>query len=296
MKRIVSLVIITALLCAVLSIPAFAADDQIVYVTISDDKGALQTVQEPIALSDTDADGALTIADALYLAHEKKYDGGASAGFASEMTQYGLSLTKLWGVANGGSYGYYVNNISAMSLGDTVKGGDYINAYVFQDPVTYADVYCYFDKFTAEISDQDTIELTLSAATFDANWSPITVPVEGAYLTVDGEKTDFVTDKDGKVSFTLSDAGTHTVSAKSETQTLVPPAAVVTVSKTEEETAAPDGSTPDEPATPDSSTQDEGTKGNPNAVATGSDAYAIITLTIFALLSAFLFFYMKKKA
>ena len=119
MKKALSIVL--ALLMLLAMIPASLAQETapVVYVTIADQ--GLKLVQRPIVLHDTDNDGVLTIADALYLAHEEGYEGGAAAGFATQMGDYGLSITRLWGVENGGAYGYYVNNQMSMGLTDTLN-------------------------------------------------------------------------------------------------------------------------------------------------------------------------------
>ncbi|MBO7666544.1 MAG: hypothetical protein J6S70_03845, partial [Clostridia bacterium] len=93
---------------------------------------------------DADADGVLTISDALYAAHEAAYEGGAAAGFAAATTEYGLSLTKLWGVENGGSYGYFVNDNSAMSLADPLSDGDEVVAFIYT-AADWSDAYSFFD-------------------------------------------------------------------------------------------------------------------------------------------------------
>ena len=59
----------------------------------------------------------------------------------------------------------------------------------------------------------------------------MTYAVQGAFLIVDGEKTDVVTDENGNAVLTLAEAGTYTVSAVSETMTLVPPVCIVTVTE-----------------------------------------------------------------
>ena len=95
------------ILLGMCGITAFAAEtpQAEVYVTIADGSGQLVLAQEAISVTDTDNDGVLTINDALYAAHEAKYDGGAAAGYASSVGQYGLAMDKLWGTENGGSYG-----------------------------------------------------------------------------------------------------------------------------------------------------------------------------------------------
>jgi len=236
MKKLIATVSAIALTFST-AFTAFAAETADVYVTISDGTGALPLAQEKITVTDVDADGALTINDALFAAHDAKYDGGAEAGFASGETEYGLSLNKLWGVENGGSYGYYKNNSSAMSLSDTVVDGDYINAYAFSDLTTWSDVYSWFDIDSAELDTGAEMALTLSYAGYDADWNPVTLFASDAVITINGEKTSFTTDSQGKAEIKFDEAGEYVISAVSDAQTLVPPVCKVTV--TEGTTTAP---------------------------------------------------------
>lgn len=207
-----------------------SGDTVTVYVTVSDQEGKLVLVQEEITVTDVDEDGKLTVNDALYAAHEKAYDGGAKAGYGYESGEYGLSLTKLWGTANGGSYGYYVNDRSALSLADQVADGDRINAFVYTDLTAWSDTYCWFDQNTVSAKAGQAIRLTLSAYSYDDNWNPVPLPVAGATLTVNGEKTAFRTDENGKVTVVFEEEGVYQISAVSVTQVLVPPVCVATVS------------------------------------------------------------------
>jgi len=75
--------------------------------------------------------------------------------------------------------------------------------------------------------------LTLSASGYDENWNPVTTPLAGAAVTVDGVKTDLVTNADGTVTLTLKDSGTHIISASSDAQTIVPPVCSVVIEQTE---------------------------------------------------------------
>ncbi|MBQ9112769.1 MAG: hypothetical protein IJY08_04230 [Clostridia bacterium] len=249
MKKVLSkasALIALVLALSLMGIPAFAADAEntaTVYVTICDATGKLAVAQESVAVTDVDNDGALTVNDALYAAHESKYEGGAAAGYASSVGQYGLAIDKLWGTANGGSYGYYVNNASAMGLADPVEDGDYINAYVFTDLTAWSDTYCFFDTHTVSGKQGDTVTLTLSMAGFDEQYNPITSPVEGATVTVDGSATNAKTDAEGKVTVTLDKAGTHIISAVSDTLTLVPPVCVATVEADTVTTSTPSSDT-----------------------------------------------------
>ena len=227
-KAVLTITVLTLLLC-MLGVQAFATDGASaqVYVTITN--GNIALAQEAVTVTDTDGDGALTINDALYAAHEAKYSGGALAGYATATSDYGLGITKLWGVENGGGYGYYINNEMAMGLTDTLKAGDYLNAYVYTDMTAFSDTYCYFNVNKLEAAKGDIVSLTLSAIGFDENWNPVVLPVEGAVITVDGAQTELKTDAQGMVSVTLDKAGEIVISAKSDTQTLVPPVCTASV-------------------------------------------------------------------
>ena len=221
-----------AFLCALLALALCgAAVAETVYVTIADGQGQLVMVNAVIDVTDVDADGALTINDALYAAHEAAYEGGAEAGYAAADAGYGLSISKLWGEENGGSYGYYLNDVSAYSLLDPVADGDYLNAFVYTDLEAWSDQYCAFDVKRVEAAAGAGVDLTLSMIIFDENWNAVSVPVEGAIITVDGEDSAFVTDAEGKVQLTLDVAGEHLISAHSDAANLVPPACIVTVTE-----------------------------------------------------------------
>lgn len=224
MKKTLSVILSAALTAGVLTAAVSAEEPSAeVYVTIADENGKLALANEKIAVTDIDGNGELTIDDALYCAHEAKYSGGAEAGYKSAESDYGKYLEKLWGVENGGSYGYYHNNASAMSLDDKIISGDYISAFVYTDLTAWSDTYCYFDttSFSAEVNEP--VTLTLTAAGYDENYAPITYAVEGAVITVNGEETEFVTDSEGKAEITLDGPEYYVISVVSKDKILVPP-------------------------------------------------------------------------
>jgi len=227
MKKILSTLLTLAML---VSLTAFAEEAPTVYVSISDDAGALVLAYAPVTVSDADADGVLTICDVLIAAHAAYHPDGADA-FLAEETEWGKSMYKLWNVENGGSYGYMLNDVSAWSLVDPVKAGDHVKAYAFTDLTNFSDTYAYFTVPVAAATVNTDVSLTLSAAGYDENWNPVTLPVVGAVLTVNGEKTTVITDENGSVVLTFAAAGAYTVSAVSETMTLVPPVCIVTVTE-----------------------------------------------------------------
>lgn len=210
------------LFCAILALLALCgcAAAETVYVTISDGQGQIVMANEALNVADADDDGAITIFDALIAAHDAAYEGGAQAGFAAIDQGYGLSISRLWGEENGSSYGYYVNNAFVYSLTDPLAEGDSLRAYVFTDLETWSDTFCYFDSSVIETG--EAFDLTLTAQTYDADWNPVYVPVEGAVITVNGEDTEMRTDAEGKVSIAL-EAGDYVISARSDAMNLVPP-------------------------------------------------------------------------
>ena len=236
MKKTIAITAAFLLSCSAMSMVSNAAETEqtSVYVTISDSEGKLAAVQEKIDVTDIDNDGALTINDALYIAHEELFDGGAAAGYKSSVGQWGLGLDKLWGTENGGSYGYYVNAVASNGLADPVSDGDYVDAFVYTDTEAWSDSYSWFDERDKEAEKGSEVTLTLSRAAFGENYTPLTLPVEGAKITINGEATDFVTDAEGKVTFTVDKAGKNIISASADDVNLVPPAAVINVEGEEE--------------------------------------------------------------
>lgn len=245
MKHTVTCILTFCLLLSLLAISGAAAENEqaaTVTVTISN-KGELVATAEQVTVTDTDGDGTLTVNDALYAAHQKLYDGGADAGYGSYTGDYGLSMSKLWGDQSG-AFGYYLNNTACMSLADPIKDGDSITAFVYQSD-DWSDVYTYFDvtEVSAEVGEE--ITLTLMAAGYDENWNPITYPVKGAVITMngnpvyayssEGSKPMWETDENGKVTIqfnTISDPQKQNailISARCNGKSIVPPVCKLTL-------------------------------------------------------------------
>jgi hypothetical protein len=225
MKKTIAIILSVMLILSMSMISTGAENSAQIYVTIADQEGKLAVAAEQITVTDTDADGTLTISDALCCAHEKFYDGGAAAGYGTKFTeQYGLSLEKLWGCANGGSYGYYVNGASAWSLTDAVKEGDYLYAFVYTDTVKWSDSFSTFDRFTDDVDPTKGVELTLTyVAEYDEFYMPVFKPLSGAEILIDGTATGIKTDENGKATLAFEKEGVYTVSAKSAEINNTPP-------------------------------------------------------------------------
>ena len=256
MKKSIALITGLALSCSVVGMNAFAADEPSsesaplkanVLVTVSDGT-KLALPQADVLVTDLNGDEKLSIDETLVAAHDQFFEGGAAAG--------------LWGIENGGSYGFYVNSNLAWSLNDEVKENDYLDAFVYSDTKSYSDAYSFFDireKLGTEVG--DTLSLTLSKIGFDpTTYAPTKYPVVGAEITINGKGTGVLTDAEGKATITLendSDANIKAViSAKSGTETLVPPVCLADINLKEEETE-PETTTIAEPTTSDDETTTE---------------------------------------
>ena len=234
MKKLLLVLLVALMLSSMLCLNtvAAAAEPVEVYVTISD-KGTLKVSAEKISVADKNEDGTVTIDEALISAHDKLYEGGANAGYASGQTQYGISMTKLWGDTSG-SFGYYLNNASAMSLADAVNNGDYIVAFVYSDTASWSDTYTFFDKNTLDAERGKEITLVLKESGFDGNWNPVVLPLADATITVNGEDTEYKTDNEGKVTVKFDKGGKYVISAKTTEKVIVPPVCVISVPVEEE--------------------------------------------------------------
>lgn len=221
MKKILSVIILAVMLTSLLTVATLAADKTTVYVTISN---AGEIVLADKAVSIEASSGTATLDDALRAAHEQY---GKADGYASGETEYGLSLQKLWGVENGGAYGYYVDDAMAWSLGDTVKDGSHIYAFVYSDTTYWSDAYTYFDVNTVSGKKGETVELTLNYYTYDESWNLVATPAAGMTLTLDGKDTGVKTDSNGKAALELTKSGV--LSATSGDIVIVPPVCTVNV-------------------------------------------------------------------
>ena len=249
MKRKLLAVLLALSLCVCLfSGAAFAADDEpvkelpeeaaeevaegsedtleaMIQATISV-AGELVLPHWPVLVTDVDEDEALTVYDALVAVHET---------YCEEEDPFTVAdgfITKFWGVENGGAYMYYLNNVMCGGITDPIQDGDELVAYAFADTEGWSDMYTYFNTTEVDVAYGEDVSLQLFGLSFDENWNTVEVPVAGAVITIDGEETEFVTDEEGKVTFTLpvdSYEAYYEISAKCEDKVIVPPAADVWV-------------------------------------------------------------------
>lgn len=246
-KKIISFMLALTLLFAALPMVSpqtvKAAEGVEVYVTIGN-KGKVTVAQEKVTVLDRDGDGTYTIDEALYAAHEAFYPGGASAGYASGMTDYGLSLSKLWGDTSF-NYGYNNNHASCWSAADPVKAGDYLVAFVYQKawPDTM-DSYARFAQNSYEGKVEEGINVTLEMVTgYDESWNSVYGNKSGATLklydadgkTVAPDQYDLTDHGDGTYTIEVKKAGTYKVIATENATPIVPAVCRLTVGEKEQE-------------------------------------------------------------
>ena len=227
-RKLMSLLLVAAMVFASagalnLNNAAYAAENEItVYVTVSD-QGELGVTADGSAAVNlpvdvvADANGQATVDAALAAFHDEYFPDG----YATSESAYGLSVSKLWGVENGGSYLFAINNVKCNSgVGyDLVEDGDTLTAVVMKDLTYWADLVTGFDMSEIAVMVGEEVELTLSydSVTYDADWNPThaLVPVVGADVFVAGAADDVltVTDENGKAVVSFDEAGTYVVTA-----------------------------------------------------------------------------------
>ena len=275
MKKLGIILLTAAAAVQAAAFSAAAEDGQIsVRVTIGKE-GTLVLPCETVTVKDYDSDGSYTIDEVLKATHEQFYKGDGT-GYEAQNTDWGLSVRTLWGVTNGGSFGYAVNDVMSMSLSDKVKDGDYLSAYSFQDVTGFTDHYAYFDVHELKDAKQgDTVTLKLTEIAYKPDWTTELKPVPNAVITLDGQDTEFKTDENGSVSVKLDKAGEQIISFKAD-HPLSPAAVRATVAAAEApaETTAPAAETTAAPET------------TAEAVTTAADTTAAATTTAAAATTA----------
>lgn len=220
----IAIMVIAALgLTTMTSGAAYAAENEItVNVTVSnagaiaEDADGNFMVNMPVTVA-VDESGLATVDAVLTAFHEKYYPGG----YETTETSFGLSVSKLWGVENGGSYLFAIDKIMCNSgVGyDYIGDGQTLTAIVMKDLVYWSDIYAFFDKNTATAKVGEEIELTLAydAVTYDADWNPthVATPIAGADVFAAGAEETVLatTDAEGKAVVAFDEEGTYMITA-----------------------------------------------------------------------------------
>lgn len=255
-KRFMSILLTLSMIFSMALPTVFADNSDSITVNVSivqngqfvTGKNETMIAYTPITVTDRNEDG-YDIDDVLYATHELYYDG--EDGYSSEMTDYGLSLTKLWGDESG-AFGYYQNNQPAMSLGDTVTDKSNIYAFVYQDKTAWSDTFSYFESDTQSVEKGQTVTIKLNKLVYDENWATVVQPFEGAKITIDGGSTEYTTNAEGIAEIVFENTGSFTLSAISD-YNIAPPVCIVNVTENGEQETLPPAEGGDD--TDDSNTQ-----------------------------------------
>lgn len=154
-------------------------------VTIAN-AGQLVLAQQSVTVYDINDNGWFDVDDALYIAHEAAYPGGAEAGYGSAYSQYGLGITKLWGDTSG-SFGYWLSDNSCWSLEDTVSEGDSLFAFVYQDQTYWSDAYAKFDAASYEVDEDVPLTVSVEKAGYDESYNTVWSAYVPVLTVVDGD-------------------------------------------------------------------------------------------------------------
>ena len=213
-----------------------AAEPIDVYVSIAN-KGEVVMAKNKITVIDLDENGDFDVDEVLYAAHEYAYAGGAAAGYGTAVGDYGLYITNLWGDTSE-NYGYWLNDASCWSLGDTVEANDSLVAFVYQNTESW-DSYSKFSQGSYTGRAEAATTVTLDKAGYDEDWNTVFSSHKGAILRVyDADFTELssgtykVTDNgDGTYSVTVKTIGAYLLVAYDNTTPIVP--SICTLSVTE---------------------------------------------------------------
>ena len=219
------------------------ADPVDIYVSIAN-KGNVVMFQQNITVTDVNNNGFFDVDDALYAAHEAGYTGGAAAGYASYESQWGLSISMLWGDTSY-CYGYWLNNASCWSLEDVVAEGNHLVAFVYTDGINWSDTYAKFDKFDYTATAGKPLTVKLDKAGYDDNWNTVFSAHAGATITVYDnagkaltEGYTVVDNKDGTYTVTVAAVGNYYIVAADVDPLTVPAVCAVTAAEDLDKKAA----------------------------------------------------------
>ena len=165
-------------------------------------------------------ENTVTILDAMVAAHQKMY----GEDFANDPGKYlvvnGGWIQKFWGVETG-YIGYMLNNQSPADLNGNatlcnnspIKSGDVVNVYQYGDTKNWSDTYLYFADSQIQQKEAGEVSLTLMKNGYDANWKPVSAPQENCKVVLTDSEgrqvAEAATDKDGVVTFKISEAGSY---------------------------------------------------------------------------------------
>lgn len=202
-------------------------------IVIGNDDAKTMLADTAVTIADTNKDGKHTADEAFTQLHEqycKTGEGEDGYGYATSQYDWGTGISKFWNESTT-AVGYYINDICANGLGDILKDGDYLTAFIYKDQTGWSDAYSLFDKnvYAAELNKKITLTLT------ELKYGVQEEPCIGASIKVIGSNNSvrpYITDEKGEVKLKFENAGTYKVMAYKDDGSIVPAVATVTVTGT----------------------------------------------------------------
>lgn len=165
-------------------------------------------------------ENTVTILDAMVAAHQKMYGDDFGKDPGKYLVINGGWIQKFWGIETG-AIGYLLNDQSPADLNGSatlcnnspIKTGDVVTVYQYGDTQYYSDTYLYFVDSQIQQKEPGEVSLTLMRSGYDANWKPVSSPQENCKVVLtdsNGKQVaEGTTDKDGIVTFKISEAGSY---------------------------------------------------------------------------------------
>lgn len=165
-------------------------------------------------------ENTVTILDAMVAAHQKMYGDDFGKDPGKYLIINGGWIQKFWGIETG-AIGYLLNDQSPTDLNGSatlcnnspIKTGDVVTVYQYGDTQNYSDTYLYFVDSQIQQKEPGEVSLTLMRSGYDANWKPVSSPQENCKVVLtdsNGKQVaEGTTDKDGIVTFKISEAGSY---------------------------------------------------------------------------------------
>lgn len=184
-------------------------------VKVTSDMAAKAGFSKPEGFENT-----VTILDAMVAAHQKMYGDDFGKDPGKYLIINGGWIQKFWGIETG-AIGYLLNNQSPTDLNGSatlcnnspIKTGDVVTVYQYGDTQDYSDTYLYFADSQIQQKEPGEVSLTLMRSGYDANWKPVSSPQENCKVVLadsNGKQVaEGTTDKDGIVTFKISEAGSY---------------------------------------------------------------------------------------
>ena len=166
-------------------------------------------------------ENTVTILDAMVAAHQKMYGDDFGKYPGKYLVVNSGWIQRFWGIETG-AIGYLLNDQSPADLNGTptlcnnspIKTGDVVTVYQYGDTQNYSDTYLYFADSQIQQKEPGEVSLTLMKSSYDvAAKAMVSTPQADCKVVLtdsEGKQVaEGTTDKDGIVTFKISEAGSY---------------------------------------------------------------------------------------